>query len=194
MTNTSDQVLYCTYSHRQAMPSRLRSHFRDLDQLLRDLLSSAHRSLVVCAPYLSPAGIRLIRPQLAVSASRGAWIRLITSGLNEAGSLNRRAIETLMEGNEGALIKSRLRILVPVAAFTELVHAKFVIADAERGYLGSANISFGALENNFELGVAIDGMRARALADLVSHLEGDGSLVEFAGFPDSSAGDHTTGG
>jgi hypothetical protein len=54
-----------------------------------------------------------LRPSLATSAQRGAWIRLLTSGLEDAAGRNRKAIAALVEGQDGALVRSRLRVLAP---------------------------------------------------------------------------------
>src|ERR1043165_4254321 len=118
--------LYCTWSHRSELPSNLRERFRDLDEYLRALACSAHLRLVLVAPYLSEGGMNGLRSSIAVSAQRGAWVRLVTSTLDEKEDLNRRAISTLLEGNDGILIRNRLRVLRVTKNLSGFFHAKFM--------------------------------------------------------------------
>lgn len=171
-------ALYCTWPYRELLPPGLRSRFRDLDHFIRDLLSSASSSLVIVAPYLSPAGMVGLRAPLAVSAQRGAWIRLVTGELSDPDSWNRRALHALVEGVEGEIIRARLRVLTGSSAFPMLLHAKVIIVDRARGYLGSANLSRSAMETNLEVGIALHQVQADALDGLVSFLEAQQLLEE----------------
>lgn len=155
MLSTENNLIYCTWSYREALPPATRDQFRDLDQFLRQLCSSATVQLFMVAPYLSIAGIEALRSSIAVSAQKGAWIRLLTSNLEENNGANQRALNALVEGDEGALIRNRLRILTATAKLPALIHAKIILVDHKRGYLGSANFSQSALDRNFELGVAL---------------------------------------
>lgn len=171
--------LYCTWPHRSELPGNLRARFRDLDEYLRTLAASAQLRLVLVAPYLSEGGMRGLRAAIAVSAQRGAWIRLVTGDLDEKESLNRRAIASLLEGCDGLLIRNRLRVLRVSENLAGFFHAKFMLADGQRGYLGSANFSMNGLERNLELGTALGGEEARTLDELVTYLEATGDLEDY---------------
>jgi len=108
---------------------------------------------------------------MAVSAQRGAWIRLLTSDLDNPDALNRRALRSLVDGEEGMLIRKRTRVLTCSGASPVLFHVKIVVADRSRGYLGSANLSWRGLEGNFEIGMALSVAQAEALDDLISFFE-----------------------
>lgn len=129
------------------------------------------------SPYLGPAGMSTLRAGLAASAQRGAWIRLVTGELDVQGT-NRAALAVLAQGPEGDLIRGRLRILAAADDFPVLLHAKIVVVDGERGYMGSANLSGRALDENLEVGTAVDPRQAKALEDLVAYLEAEGRLVD----------------
>lgn len=170
--------MYCTWSHRNLLPPALRDRFRDLDQFLKELLSSAESRVVIVAPYLSPAGLDAIRGPLAVAADRGAWLRLVTGDLQDPDGWNRRALRALVEGPGGDRIRGRLRVLTGSAEMPALLHAKFAVVDRHRGYLGSANLSWSAMEANFEVGTALASRQAEALDGLVAYLESQSFLVE----------------
>ncbi len=59
-----------------------------------------------------------------------------------------------------------------------LVHAKFMLVDGQRGYLGSANFSVNGLERNLELGTGLSEEEARILDELVTYLEATGDLED----------------
>ena len=171
--------LYCTWQHRTLLPQSLRSKFRDLDELIRDLVASATSRLIIVSPYLSPAGMSALKSGIAISATKGAWIRIVTTGLERPEGLNRQAINVLMQGIEGDAIKKRTRLLTGSEQETlSFLHAKVIVADGARGYLGSANLSRGGLENNFEVGTALTNQQAQALDELVAFFEAENFLVD----------------
>lgn len=176
--SNSASPIYCTWSHRESLPPALKSRFRDLDHFLREIIASATSRLLIAAPYLSPAGMAALQPSIATAAQQGAWIRLITGDLEDANGWNRRAIRSLLNGAEGEIIRRRFRVLAARGETPVLLHAKVIVADGTRAYLGSANISLGALERNLELGVALEPAQAQTLEQLVSFLEGQGLLSE----------------
>lgn len=170
--------LYCTWSYRESLPPALRAQFRDLDFFVRDLCSSATSSLILVAPYLSGPGMAALRGPIAASAQRGTWIRLVTSGLDDAEGQNRSALRILIEGDEGTVVKKRLRVLSATPALPHLIHAKIVLCDESCGYLGSANFSLSAMEKNFEVGVSLALPQAKSLASLVAVFEAQGLFCD----------------
>ena len=119
-----------------------------------------------------------LQKSIAVSAQRGAWIRIVTGGLQDLNGYNRRSIAALLEGSAGELIRPRLRVLAVSESLAEMVHAKCIVADGKRGYLGSANLSVSGLEKNFELGVTLDEADAFTLDQLIAHFESNGGLED----------------
>jgi len=173
-----DRRLYCTWTYRAILPPSLRDQVADLDQLLRDLSLSARKSVLLVSPYLSAAGLRAIKGALAMATEAGALITLITGPLDDNQMRNRQAIEEVIRGEEGTLISTRLRVLVPAPSFNQLIHSKLLVVDRQRGYLGSANFSWHGMESNLELGVSLETGQAAAIAGIFEHLEASGKLVE----------------
>ena len=173
-----DRRVFCTWTYRSGLPPALRDQVADLDQLLRDLSLSARISILLVSPYLGAAGLRGMKGALAVAAEAGAWITVITAPLDDNEMRNRRAIHELQDGEDGGLIARRLRVLVPAPTFEQLIHAKLVVVDRQRGYIGSANLSWHGMESNLELGVCFEPNQAAAVAAIFEHLEASGKLVE----------------
>lgn len=170
--------VYCTWVHRRVLPEGLSRKFKDLDYLIRKLLSSSQDSALIIAPYLTPNGIDLIKDSIFISASRGSWIRIVTSDLENRGSFNRLAIQRLIDGDNGEIIRSRLRILRGAKDLSILLHSKIIVVDSKAGYLGSANISFSAFEKNFEVGVELSQSQASSIDNLVTYWESQGLLED----------------
>ncbi len=182
MTPGRNDNLYCTWAYRKSLPPALRSSFRELDHFVRTLCASATCDLVLVAPYLSSAGLESLRAPIARSVQRGAWVRLVTGDLNQRTGVNRRALRALVEGEDGAIIKQRLRILTATEKLPALIHAKIILADEKQGYLGSANLSRNALGKNFELGVSLSLPQLRSLHSLLALLESRGMIAECTAY------------
>ena len=129
-----DDTLYCTWSYRKSLPPALRGALLELDHFVRALCSAATSELILVAPYLSSAGLESLRAPIARSAQQGAWIRLITADLDRRNGPNQKALRTLIDGDEGSLIKTRLRVLTATERLPELIHAKIILTDRKQGW------------------------------------------------------------
>lgn len=172
---SADEV-FCTWSYRAKLPDWLQIAFSDLDDFLRRLIISAETSITICAPYLSVSGLQLLTRPLIACGDKLVRVRMVTQCSGENGIANRRALKALFSDLEGSPLFHRLRILSTEEQ--DLVHAKLVIADGKKGYLGSANLSVRGLERNLEFGVALSVGQARALDQMVDHLESTFVLTE----------------
>lgn len=172
-----NDFVYCTAACRAMLSPDLRGRFRNVDELVLKVASSAVGRLIIVSPYLGTGAIAALRPAMAVSAERGAWIRLVTD-FGEAGDVNREVLGALVQGGEGRMIRERLRVLTGCAAFRSLLHAKMMIADGERGYLGSANLSGRAFDENLEVGLALMPSQAKALDEMIALFESSGFLQD----------------
>ena len=178
MSDQSNKPLCCTWSHRGVLPPGLKDKFGDLDQFMRDVVGSANSRLLIVAPYISPGGLNLLRDSMLLAIRNGAWIRILTGDLESNNRLNRRAFEALFRGEQGQLLRDRSRILICTERLPVLFHAKIIIADAQRGYMGSANVSVNAMDNNFEIGCALNPAQAEHLDKLVDFLEAKGFISD----------------
>ena len=162
------------------MPALFRDRMHDLDTYIREVISSATEDLLIITPYLSPAGIESLKKSLFIAADKGVWIRLLTSNLDSDMAMNSDAVNDLLSDPGASSLRSRFRILSTPPDNATLFHSKAIIADRARGYLGSANISQSAFENNFELGVSLTPFQARTIEDIISYMETTGTIVDFS--------------
>jgi phosphatidylserine/phosphatidylglycerophosphate/cardiolipin synthase-like enzyme len=164
-------VVYCTWAHRKLLPPHLRMRFGDLDDFVRSVVGTAQDSVLLISPYLSPPGLAGLRGAMAMAVERGAWIHILTDDSQPNRDLNSRALRELVRGDEGELVRRRLRVLTASALFPVLVHAKAVVVDASSGYLGSANLSQRGLDENFEIGLALSAVQANTIAKFAELFE-----------------------
>lgn len=180
MSSVNDDI-YCTWSLREELPDRLQISFGDLDDFLRRLIISSEKSLTIVAPYLSAAGFKLLSGALTGCAERSVRLRIVTQLSGEPAASNRLALESICRQFDGTPLRHRIRVLH--GDKQELfIHAKIIVADSIRGYIGSANLSARGLDRNLEIGVPLSIIQARAVDDLIDHLEAKRALVEETQF------------
>lgn len=139
------------------VPAYLRAALSEGDVLetlpvLRDLISSARRRVVIASPFLDP-GFEHLAPGIERLIRSGGNFRLITRELLVPDSHNAQAVERLRRrcGDSGAL---------DVVSWEEGglgLHMKVVVADSRRAYVGSANFTWGGMGQHAEMGVRLDG-------------------------------------
>ena len=127
---------------------------RRTEQVLLDLISHAQSDLFLVSfvAYDVPSVV----DALNAAAARGVDVRiLLETSTSHGGSLSVDPIATMRRGVPSAA--SYVWIDRP-APFTEgRVHAKVAVADGNRAFLTSANLTGHALEKNMEAGVVISG-------------------------------------
>jgi cardiolipin synthase len=107
------------------------------EQLLA-LVGSAHVSLYVYAEVLRDPQLL---DALAAAAQRGVRVRIVISTSGDFGA------------EVDALTASGVEIRLSRSLY---IHAKLIVADGERAFLGSQNLSATSLDQNRELGIIID--------------------------------------
>lgn len=170
--------LYCTWTHRTELPASLKSQFGDLDFFVSDIIAKARARLLIVAPYLSVPGLTRLKGPLAAAASNGAWIRVVTSAVTDRVSWNSKAVRALVADHDGEIIRKRLRLLCGHETSDIFIHAKVVVADGLRGYLGSANVSEAGFDKNFEVGVSLSLDQATTFERLIDDFEVRGLIVD----------------
>lgn len=128
---------------------------------LRKLVMSANSSVRIANPYFDPSQ-RIIQ-DLAALPKRGVHTKILT---REAGaeSISDQKLEVLtalvrnLDNSELEYIDVRDYYRLNEAGNQiGAIHAKMVIVDEEKCYLGSANLTALNLQGNFEIGVLLTG-------------------------------------
>jgi cardiolipin synthase len=150
---------------------------RSIDSAVQELICEAKDEILIVAYVLTGAASGII-DRLRGSAERGVRITVLIDSL---------------ERQEGAVIE-KLKLLarhpnVQVLSFSDPrgghLHAKAIVADRRRAVIGSANLSWGGMVANYEVGVLIEGETAWKLAKVIDRLVATGRFRRLA----TSAGD-----
>lgn len=88
--------------------------------------------------------------------------------------------DEILSGAEGEMIRRRLRVLGVPAEQKMFIHAKLVIVDGDKGYLGCANLSGGGLDTNFEIGIRLNADQSTTLERLIDDFESQQIMTETA--------------
>lgn len=127
------------------------------------LIERASTELWIVTPFLDPASVQFLTAPLASALGRGVVVRILTS------EVNRHLAMELLDGLHSE--EGQLRLWFADDALTELgMHAKAVVCDRRRAYLGSANLTSYGMKKHFELGALLEGPSVEILASLFEQL------------------------
>ncbi|GAC1397027.1 MAG: phospholipase D-like domain-containing protein [Ktedonobacteraceae bacterium] len=106
------------------------------------LIASAHSTLLIEGEEMKDTGIE---QALVDAAKRGIHIQIILpSPRNSPSDSNSQGIDTIKQG--GIQVKEDPRLYM---------HAKIIVVDGQRAFVGSENISAQSLDQNRELGIVV---------------------------------------
>lgn len=142
-----------------------------------ELIQSAERDLTLVSPFLNEEAYERLRPALHTAVGQGADITLITRYLTYGDEdYNREFTERVLD-DERLAPRTTCHEYIDESTWTTF-HAKIVIADAERAYMGTANLTHKGLDTNLELGVLFRDGTAERFANLVTALRESAFLHE----------------
>lgn len=139
-----------------------------LDGLIRTI-ESAERELLLMSPFIAAKGVAFIEAYLIAALHRGVEIYLIGHELQNIGSLQSQAVESLRREAErrGTTFHAYSANLQ-----SGLLHAKIAVADRHLVVLGSANMTGPGMATNFEVGVILGEPHASEVAHIYDQLLG----------------------
>ncbi|OQB75195.1 MAG: hypothetical protein BWX92_02777 [Deltaproteobacteria bacterium ADurb.Bin135] len=127
----------------------------------RQVVISATRELTICTPYFSTEGVNHFFDHMQATPNLFFITRLSPSDWLH-GISDPEALTTLLEIlSEGSIITS--------IHIHQRLHAKAYIANDSLGLLGSANLSSGGFEKNFELMARIESEEARKAHEIIHY-------------------------
>jgi phosphatidylserine/phosphatidylglycerophosphate/cardiolipin synthase-like enzyme len=142
----------------------------EIHRLLVELIASARSTVTLVTPFFSEAALREILTPLEITG-RESRISL-TLYLSVCASELRR-IQSLHAVLQNYLPAERIRFFTnvrPDQEMAQLPHAKLLLCDGARGYLGSANISLHGLHEQFEVGLRLHPRTVRAIENTLAAL------------------------
>lgn len=145
---------------------------------LVEMVDEAQKSIVLVFPFIDVTGVQEIAPAIERSFVRGVNVVLLTRYLSNAESPNAHFASRLLGAPGGEKHFEAINISSDGDPRRELLHAKVLLVDGgRRGYVGSANLTGSAFGESIEIGVAVDGAAAEAVAELVDELLSWGRAV-----------------
>ncbi|KGT40521.1 MULTISPECIES: phospholipase D-like domain-containing protein [Bacillus] len=164
---TANEQLLWTNPHGIVIPKGISKHFEYLNTWIQNLIQTANKRIIFFSPYYSVGGIQQLMISLkALSGNKsGITIDWIVNDFDL--DMNRKAFEYLLE--QFLYENIQMRIFEPLEKQEKKLwlHAKLLLVDQEKGYMGSANFSERALQAQFELGVPLSEQQTKALVQLI---------------------------
>ena len=136
---------------------------------LADLITQAKEHLCVVNPYWSIQGVQQLERR--VNFQGGVPKRMVVITPHEMSEDSKDGCNYFCQWikDQGCKVIHYTPLKVPEGHYP-LVHAKVVIADHNRAYLGSANLSNNGLVHSIEMGVMLQGAAAKHLSEWFSAL------------------------
>jgi phosphatidylserine/phosphatidylglycerophosphate/cardiolipin synthase-like enzyme len=138
---------------------------RETAATLAHVAAAARNRLIIAAPYLHTAFIMTLSPHLGRVLDNGGTSLVITRALSlrapSRSSANVEAVAQLREIAEPAGRRFHVRSWEETGLG---IHFKVIIADDQLAYLGSANLTPGAMHAHAEAGVLLHGSRVANLS------------------------------
>lgn len=137
-------------------------------------IERARRSLLLAAPFVDASALQFLGSPLLAAAERGIQVRILTSA--DSAPVVRELGERWPTCGGRPLVVA----ITPATALSTLgSHAKVVIADGERAYVGSANLTAAGFGRHVEIGVEIEGAEVEELSRLLLGLSRLGRIDRY---------------
>ncbi|TXR67624.1 phospholipase D-like domain-containing protein [Bacillus sp. AR18-7] len=166
---TENEQLLWTIPHgiNPVIPRRISKHFEYLNTWIQNLIQTANKRIIFFSPYYSVAGIQQLMISLKALSENKSDITIDWIVNDYDLDMNRKAFEYLLEQSLHENIQ--MRIFEPLEKQEKKLwfHAKLLLIDQEKGYMGSANFSERALQTQFELGVPLNEQQTKSLVQLI---------------------------
>ena len=141
-------------------PELLKEGVRGIEPVIEELIASARSEIYIVAYLLTRQAARIL--DLAEKAAeRGVRVTIVINRL-EAQDESIRSRLNFLRGSS-----PRITVYNFSDPAGRQLHAKVVIADRRRAVIGSANLSWGGMVTNYEIGIMLEGDAVWKLAALI---------------------------
>jgi phosphatidylserine/phosphatidylglycerophosphate/cardiolipin synthase-like enzyme len=138
---------------------------------LGKILVGVRHDLVILSPYWRMDGVRSLLSTAGRTSYAGVKVRVFTRTAALMSADDRTAFIFFIDRMRasGAVVQA----FTPKAmgGMTPFLHAKLIIADSTKAYVGSANFTNSGLDHGIEAGVLVEGEVAHAFAQWVNAIE-----------------------
>ncbi|MBD3215247.1 MAG: DUF1669 domain-containing protein [Candidatus Lokiarchaeota archaeon] len=150
-----------------------------------NLFNSSKNTIKICSPFLEWSGFKFFKDILAEKARKGVKIEILSRQLRKNESLRRNAeITRIYDYFKNLKIHSKVQIRnyyfeTEDRKLASSIHAKFIIIDNYKAYIGSGELRYNSFKKNLELGVIIFGKKVEELALIFDMIFSKSEVIDF---------------
>jgi len=134
---------------------------------LHRLITDAEQEILILNPFFEHEGFDRLASALLAAAARGATITIVTRRLSDTTSINHQVLKELLLQACAQGLGKRFAFWeyqqVEGARMVLTSHAKVLVADGEKAYIGSANLTEYGMSRFLEIGVILEGVQVEHL-------------------------------
>jgi len=131
---------------------------------LGEILKGARHELFIFSPYWRVDGVRSLLSAVGRKNYLNVHVQVITQPQARMKRDDREGLVFFIDTMILCGATVRVCSPVPVDGFTPFLHAKLIIADAEKAYVGSANFTSSGLDHGLEAGILVEGEAAQSFS------------------------------
>lgn len=136
------------------------------------LICDAKQHIILINPYWSFTGTKALLRRLTRSSFANVETVILTQPKTSLSIEERQSLKQLVDEMENRGAKCTVLAPIFTGMATPLLHAKAMVVDHWRGYLGSANITGSGMDFNVEVGMEFEGDLARQLSNWLQFIAG----------------------
>ncbi|MFL0196109.1 phospholipase D-like domain-containing protein [Clostridium sp. WILCCON 0269] len=168
-----EQKLLWTKPRKLDIPFSIAKEFRYLNNYILDLICSTKTRIILCFPYYSSKGVEQLMASFKSLLKEKSNVRIDIIVDNVQTKINKNAMNTFVKNLKCTSKNNNIRIFEASSSYENsqlFFHAKILLADGERGYMGSANFSKRGFTDQLEVGLELSKQNARILEVLIDYL------------------------
>jgi phosphatidylserine/phosphatidylglycerophosphate/cardiolipin synthase-like enzyme len=154
----------------ELIPRKLAADIDDIRSLLINLIGNAKKSIVILSPYTTPAALRdILQPLFVSNKTKDIKVEVYIANSLENANKQIRSLAKILPEKFTKCIHFYYRSNDP-RTDDSILHAKILIVDEDKGYLGSANFTEPGLQRHFELGIEMNTQQAKLASQMLKQL------------------------
>lgn len=157
--------------------SELSEEIDDISNLLTSLVSSATKTVSIVSPFTNKAGLNSVLSPLRSCKNVPSNSIYLTANTQDQEMIYKQIVKLIP-----TKMLEHLRIYFCTSEQVDgdyLPHAKLLIVDSMKGYLGSANFTKQGLTSRFEVGVELDEQQSKSVNKLLKMLVEKGVFTPY---------------
>lgn len=159
--------LIATLPDNLPLDSEIRRSIASLAAALHRLITEAEREIIILNPFFEQAGFDRLASALLAAARRGTAITIISHRLTDPTSTNHTVMSRLVRRAAADSLNDRFSFYEyqqgEAGHIVLASHAKVLLADGEKAYIGSANLTEYGMARRVEIGVLLQGPQVKHL-------------------------------